>query len=295
MTATSVAGRVDLSAATPARRRRLARSVGQQKGIVIGGSIATLIMGMALAAPLLATHDPELIVGMDRLQAPSSAHFFGTDAQGRDVFSRVVYGARLSLGVGVAVALTTILAGTAIGLIAGYYRRVDGPIMRIMDGMMAFPGIILAIGIMAVRGAAVSNVILALTIVYTPRLARIVRSIVLGFRETQFVEAAQAIGNPGRRIVWRHLLPNCAAPLIVQASFVFAEAVLGEATLSFLGAGASPEIPSWGGMLNESKGILRQAPWTMLFPGVALTLTVFALNLLGDGLRDLLDPRLRHR
>lgn len=262
---------------------------------MIGGAIAGLLVVVALAAPLLATHDPELIAGLDRLQGPSRGHLFGTDGQGRDVFSRVVYGARLSLGVGVAVAVVTVLTGTAIGLIAGYYRRVDGPIMRLMDGMMAFPGIILAIGIMAVRGAEVSNVILALSIVYMPRLARIVRSIVLGFRETQFVEAAEAVGNPGRRIVWRHLLPNCAAPLIVQASFIFAEAVLGEATLSFLGAGASPEIPSWGGMLNESKGVLRQAPWTMLFPGMALTLTVFALNLLGDGLRDLLDPRLRHR
>lgn len=295
MTASSVAGNLDLSAASAARPRRPLGAIGRQKGVVIGGVVIAALVVVALLAPLLATHDPELIAGVDRLQAPSDQHFFGTDGQGRDVFSRILYGARLSLGVGFAVTVVTVLAGTAIGLIAGYYGRVDGPVMRVMDGMMAFPGIILAIGIMAVRGAAVSNVVLALSIVYVPRLARIIRSVVLGFRETQFVEAAQAIGNPDRRIVWRHLLPNCAAPLIVQASFVFAEAVIGEATLSFLGAGASPEIPSWGGMLNDSKGILRQAPWTMLFPGISLTLTVFALNLLGDGLRDLLDPRLRHR
>ncbi len=295
MTATTLAGNLDLTTARPAGRQRALIRIGQHKGIVIGGLIIIVMVVAALVAPLIATHDPELIVGVDRLQAPSGEHFFGTDGQGRDVFSRVIYGARLSLGVGFAVAIATVIAGTAVGLIAGYYRRIDGPIMRVMDGMMAFPGIILAIGIMAVRGAQVSNIVLALTIVYMPRLARIIRSIVLGFRESQFVEAAQAIGALNSRVLWRHILPNCAAPLIVQASFVFAEAIIGEATLSFLGAGASPGIPSWGVMLNESKGVLRQAPWTMLFPGIALTLTVFALNLLGDGLRDLLDPRLRHR
>ena len=295
MAATSVAGNINLSTARPSQRRRHLVRIGQQKGIVIGGLILIVIVAAALLAPLLTTHDPELIVGLDRLQAPNRDHLFGTDSQGRDVYSRVIYGARLSLGVGFAVSIATVIAGTAVGLIAGYYRRIDGPLMRVMDGMMAFPGIILAIGIMAVRGAQISNIVLALTVVYLPRLARIIRSIVLGFRESQFVEAAQAIGALNSRVLWRHILPNCAAPLIVQASFVFAEAIIGEATLSFLGAGASPGIPSWGVMLNESKGVLRQAPWSMLFPGIALTLSVFALNLLGDGLRDLLDPRLRHR
>ena len=158
---------------------------------------------------------------------------------------------------------------------------------------MAFPGIILAIGIMAVRGAQVSNVILALSVVATPRMARVVRGVVLGLREARFVEAARAIGNVDSRILWRHILPNCLSPLIVQSSFVFAEGVLGEAPLSFLGAGAPPNVPSWGTLLNDSKVFLEQAPWTMLSPDAALTLTVFALNLLGDGLRDLLDPRLR--
>ncbi len=293
MTGITIAGRP--AAARPVRRRGRLRAASRQKTIMFGGVTVALLILVALAAPVLATHNPQTIVGYARLKAPSDIHFFGTDGQGRDIYSRVVYGARLSLGIGFAVSLATILAGTLIGLIAGYYRRADAVIMRVMDGMMAFPGIILAIGIMAVRGAKISNIVLALTIVYTPRLARLVRSVVLSLREMQFVEAAQAIGNSNPRVLWRHILPNCLSPLIVQASFIFAEAVLGEATLSFLGAGAPPEIPSWGGMLNDSKSILRQAPWAMLFPGAALTLTVFALNLLGDGLRDLLDPRLRQR
>lgn len=279
-------------AALRIRRSPLAR-IKRQRNITFGGAILSALLLVAVIAPLIATHNPQTIVGFARLQGPSAIHFFGTDGQGRDIYSRIVYGARLSLGVGFAVAIATLIAGTLIGLTAGYYRRVDAILMRIMDGMMAFPGIILAIGIMAVRGAQISNVILALSVVATPRLARVVRSVVLGLRESQFVEAARAIGNVDSRVVWRHILPNCLSPLIVQSSFVFAEGVLGEATLSFLGAGAPPNIPSWGTMLNDSKVFLEQAPWTMLFPGAALTLTVFALNLLGDGLRDLLDPRLR--
>ncbi|MDP9371821.1 MAG: ABC transporter permease [Chloroflexota bacterium] len=293
MTGIAIAGRP--AAVRTAKRWGSLRAVSRQKTIMIGGVTIALLILVALSAPVIATHNPQTIVGYARLKGPSDIHFFGTDGQGRDIYSRVVYGARLSLGIGFAVSVATILAGTLIGLIAGYYRRADAVIMRVMDGMMAFPGIILAIGIMAVRGAKISNIVLALTIVYTPRLARLVRSVVLSLREMQFVEAAQAIGNPNPRVLWRHILPNCLSPLIVQASFIFAEAVLGEATLSFLGAGTPPEIASWGGMLNDSKSILRQAPWAMLFPGAALTLTVFALNLLGDGLRDILDPRLRQR
>jgi peptide/nickel transport system permease protein len=229
------------------------------------------------------------------MQPPNGLHLFGTDTQGRDVFSRVVYGARLSLTVGLAVSFSVLIVGTLIGLAAGYFPRLDTPFMRVMDGMMAFPGIILAIAIMAARGARVENVVLALSIVSAPRLARVVRSVVLTLRETQFIEAANSVGCTDVRIIWQHLLPNCFSPLIVQISFIFAEAVIGEASLSFLGAGAPPEIPSWGSMLNDSRVVLRQAPWTMMFPGTALTLTVFALNLLGDGLRDLLDPRLRRQ
>lgn len=282
-----------LAQARPARGRKWAYAMRRQKNIVVGAVVLILLILAALAAPLLATQDPELIVAYARLRGPSGIHFFGTDGQGRDVYSRIVYGARLSLSVGFSVAAATLAVGAFIGLTVGYYRRVDAVVMRVMDGMMAFPGIILAIGIMAVRGAKVSNVILALSIVATPRMVRVVRSVVLGLRETQFVEAARAIGNENTRILWRHILPNCLSPLIVQSSFVFAEGVLGEATLSFLGAGAPPNIPSWGSMLNDSKVFLQNAPWTMIFPGLALTLTVFALNLLGDGLRDLFDPRLR--
>ncbi len=267
----------------------------RQRNIAVGAVALGFIVIVAIFAGQIAPHDPNLITPVERLLEPTSNHPFGTDGQGRDVFSRMVYGARLSLGVGFAVAIATSVAGTLIGLAAGFYPRVDAVVMRVMDGMMAFPGVILAIGVMAVRGAQISNIILALTIVNAPRMARIVRSVVLGVAESQFVEAARATGLTGPRILLRHILPNCLSPLIVQASFVFAEAVLGEATLSFLGAGAPADVPSWGTMLNESKLFLSQAPWTMLAPGAALTLTVFALNLLGDGLRDTLDPRLRHR
>ncbi len=294
MTATTLSTATEAPSSGEMRRRTFSRVI-RHKGALIGGVVIVLLVAAAILAPVLATHDPERIVGLDRLQGPSAEHLFGTDSQGRDVFSRVLYGARLSLGVGFAVAFATSVVGTIIGLISGYYRRADGAIMRVMDGMMAFPGIVLAIGIMAVRGAQISNIILALTVVFTPRLARVVRSVVLGFRESQFVEAAEAMGNHHSRVLWRHILPNCLAPLVVQASFVFAEAVIGEATLSFLGAGAPADVSSWGVMLNESKGVLRQAPWTMLFPGTVLTVSVFALNLFGDGLRDLLDPRLRQQ
>lgn len=267
----------------------------RHKQILIGGAILLVMILSAVLAAVITTNSPTLINGYVRLRAPNEYYFFGTDNQGRDVYSRTVYGARLSLQVGFLTSALTIVCGTLVGMIAGYYRRTEGVIMRITDGMMAFPGIILAIGIMAVRGPSVSNVVIALTIVSTPRVVRLVRSVVMGLRESPMVEAAIATGNPNSRVLWRHILPNIVSPLIVQASFVFAEAVLAEAALSFLGAGAPPEIPSWGNMLADSKNLLRQAPWTMFFPGAALALTVFALNLLGDGLRDLLDPRLRQR
>lgn len=267
----------------------------RHKQILIGGAILVVLLFGALFAELVTTNSPTLINGYVRLREPNEYYFFGTDSQGRDVYSRVIFGARLSLQVGVLTSVLTIIVGTLFGLIAGYYRRLDGVVMRVTDGMMAFPGIILAIGIMAVRGASVSNVVIALTVVSTPRVVRLVRSVVMGLRESPMVESAIALGNPNPRVLWRHVLPNTLSPLIVQASFIFAEAVLAEATLSFLGAGAPPEIPSWGSMLADSKNLLLPAPWTMFFPGAALALTVFALNLLGDGLRDMLDPRLRQR
>jgi peptide/nickel transport system permease protein len=272
---------------------RLAQVTTRYKGIPVGGLVLLAVIVVALAAPLLTGIEPTALNPRGRLSPPSAQHLFGTDNFGRDVFSRTVWGARLSLEIGFLVSALTVLLGTVVGLTAGYFRRLDTPIMRLMDSMMAFPGIVLAIGLMAALGASKFNVITALTVVYTPRMARVVRSIVLSIREMQFVEAAQAQGTSSPRILLRHILPNCLSPLIVQGTFIFAEAVLGEASLSFLGAGTPPYIPSWGNMLGEARAYLRDAPWTMLFPGLSLTLTVLALNLLGDGIRDVLDPRLR--
>jgi peptide/nickel transport system permease protein len=286
---------IDVAARRPGWLSRARQGMRRHRNMVIGGGLLLLVVLAAILAPVLMTHDPTFQDPRARLLEPSRDYLFGTDGQGRDVYSRVVKGAQLSLIVGISVSAATALLGGFIGLVTGFVPRVDAPVMRIMDGLMAFPGIILAIGIMAVRGAEVTNVILALTVVNTPRMARVVRSVVLGLSKTQFVEAAESAGCSVWRVLGVHLLPNSLSPLIVQASFVFAEAVLGEATLSFLGAGAPPEVPSWGGMLSESRLFLSQAPWTMIAPGAALTITVFALNLLGDGLRDMLDPRLRHR
>jgi peptide/nickel transport system permease protein len=273
--------------------RSLSQTIIRHKGIPVGGIVLVAVVVVALASPLLTTISPTALNPAGRLAPPNGVHLFGTDNFGRDVFSRTVWGARLSLEIGFLVSALTVLVGTAVGLLAGYFRRLDTPIMRLMDSMMAFPGIVLAIGLMAALGPSKYNVMTALTVVYTPRMARVVRSIVLIIREMQFVEAVRAQGTANLRILLRHILPNCLSPLIVQGTFVFAEAVLGEASLSFLGAGTPPYIPSWGNMLGEARAYLRDAPWTMLFPGLSLTVTVLALNLLGDGIRDLLDPRLR--
>jgi len=228
-----------------------------------------------------------------RLLTPSARHWFGTDDVGRDVWSRVIYGARLSMLVGGSVVLLSVAGGLVVGLLGGYYRAVDNVVMRVMDGLMAFPGIILAIALMASLGPSVTNVIVALGIVYVPRVARIVRGSVLVIRETPYVEAARALGVADTTILWRHILPNCLSPVIVQGSFIFAAAVLGEAALSFLGVGAPPYVPSWGNVLAEGRLYLQQAPWLTLFPGAAIMATILGLNLFGDGLRDLLDPKLR--
>jgi peptide/nickel transport system permease protein len=290
--ATNVAAAQPVTRASARARWRLPPAF-RHRSTVIGSIIIVLIVLMAITAPLLATHDPMLLDPVERLTAPNAEHLLGTDNFGRDTFSRVVFGSRLSLLVGIGVSLMTVLFGTLIGLIAGYFPRVDGIIMRAMDGLMAFPGVILALAIMAAIGPRVENVLVALTVVYTPRLARVVRSVVLSVRRTQYVDAALAIGVDTPRILMRHILPNCHAILIVQATFIFAEAVLGEAGLSFLGVGTPPDIPSWGNMLGEARAYLASAPWTMLAPGAALMLAVLGLNLVGDGIRDLLDPRLR--
>jgi peptide/nickel transport system permease protein len=268
-------------------------TVLRNRRLVIGSVLLLGVLLVAVLAQVLATHDPLLVRSEIRLSPPSAEHRFGTDNFGRDLFSRTVYGARLSLLVGGVVALLAALAGTTMGLLGGYYQRVDIVLMRIMDGMMAFPGIVLAVGIMAAMGPHVANVIVALAIVQTPRVVRVVRSVVISLRNMQYVEAARCMGVSDWRMLLRHILPNCISPLVVQCTFIFSEAVLGEASLSFLGVGAPPEIPSWGVILGEARLYIRNAPWMIFLPGTALTLTVLALNLVGDGIRDWLDPRIR--
>ena len=268
-------------------------TVLRNRRLVIGSVLLLGVLLVAVLAQLLATHDPLLVRSEIRLSPPSAEHRFGTDNFGRDLYSRTVYGARLSLLVGGVVALLAALAGTSMGLLAGYYQRADIVLMRIMDGMMAFPGIVLAVGIMAAMGPHVANVIVALSIVQTPRVVRVVRSVVISLRNMQYVEAARCMGVSDWRLLLRHILPNCISPLVVQCTFIFSEAVLGEASLSFLGVGAPPEIPSWGVILGEARLYIRNAPWMIFLPGTALTLTVLSLNLVGDGIRDWLDPRVR--
>jgi peptide/nickel transport system permease protein len=264
----------------------------RRKTTLVGAVIMALMLAVGLLAPVIGG-DPAHMDVAGRLAAPSRAHWFGTDDVGRDVWSRVVYGARLSLLVGVAVVVLSFLVGVVCGLVAGYYRSLDNLVMRVMDGLMAFPAIVLAIALMAALGPSVVNVIAAIAVVYSPRVARVVRGSVLVIRETSYVEAARALGASDLILIARHILPNCLSPVIVQGSFVFAAAVLTEAALSFLGVGVPPYVPSWGVILSEGRLYIQQAPWLVLYPGAAIMLTIFGLNLFGDGLRDLLDPKIR--
>jgi peptide/nickel transport system permease protein len=266
--------------------------LARRRTTVVGAVLMTLMIGVGVLAPLIGG-DPAHMDVAGRLAAPGRAHWFGTDDVGRDVWSRVVYGARLSLLVGVAVVVLSFVVGVVCGVVAGYYRRLDNVVMRVMDGLMAFPAIVLAIALMAALGPSVINVIVAIAVVYSPRVARVVRGSVLVIRETSYVEAARALGASDFTLIARHVLPNCLSPVIVQGSFVFAAAVLTEAALSFLGVGVPPYVPSWGVILAEGRLYIQQAPWLVLYPGVAIMLTIFGLNLFGDGLRDLLDPKIR--
>jgi peptide/nickel transport system permease protein len=261
--------------------------------VVGGGAVFVLFLAVAVLAGSLATHQPTRLDPPNRLQPPGARNLFGTDEFGRDVYSLVLHGSRLSLLVGGVTMVFTSLGGVAIGLAAGYYRRLDVVLMRFMDGLMAFPAILLAIALMAVRGPGVWNVIVALSVVYTPRTAMLIRSTVLSLRELDYVQAARALGRSDVSIASRHILPNCLAPLLVQGTFIFAYAVLAEAILGFLGVGVPPYVPSWGNVIASGKNVIREAFWVSLFPGVALTVAGLSLNLLGDGLRDTLDPRLR--
>jgi peptide/nickel transport system permease protein len=248
---------------------------------------------LALLADALSPYNPTRLYPGQRLRPPGSANLLGTDEFGRDILSLVLHGSRVSLLVGGVTMVLTSLGGVMIGLIAGYYRRLDIVVMRVMDGLMAFPAILLAIALMAARGPGVWNVILSLSVVYLPRTAMLIRSTALSVRELDYVLAAQALGRSGLGIAFRHILPNCIGPLLVQGTFIFAYAVLAEAILGFLGVGVPPYVPSWGNVIASGKNVIREAFWVSLFPGLALTLSGLALNLLGDGLRDVLDPRLR--
>jgi peptide/nickel transport system permease protein len=273
---------------------RLAEFCRRNPTMLAGIVIIAAMAAIALAAPLIAPH-PLAINPIDRLKPPSPGHPFGTDMLGRDVFARTVHGGRVSLVVGFSVALLTTLFGTAIGLVAGYLRRLDGPIMRVMDGLMAVPGILLAIAVMAIASASVTNVVVAIAIAEVPRMVRLVRSVVLSIREQPYVEAAISIGTRTPKLILRHILPNTIPPMTVQATYVCASAMITEAILSFLGAGTPPEIPSWGNIMAEGRQFFELTPWIILFPGLFLALTVLAVNLVGDGLRDTLDPRVARR
>ncbi|WP_300303249.1 ABC transporter permease [Ferrovibrio sp.] len=261
----------------------------------MGGVLLAIIVVLIVLAPWIAPFDPMEIDPIMRLRPPSTENLFGTDALGRDILSRVLWGGRVSLFVGFTVAVAATGIGLSIGLLAGYLRRGDEVIMRVMDGLMAVPGILLAIVLMTLTRGSITAVVIAITVPEVPRVVRLARSLVLSVRNQTYVEAAVAMGTSEPRILVRHILPNVAAPLIVQATFVMASAIMIEAYLGFLGIGTPPEIPSWGNMMAEARSTISIGLWAMLFPGIMLALTVLAINLCGDRLRDILDPRLARR
>lgn len=284
------------------RRGRVRTFVRRNPTIVIGGAMLGLMLVVALLAPWI-SGDPFTVNPSNRLRTPelsslldgSSKARFGTDNLGRDVFARTVWGARVSLLVGMSVALFATSIGLVIGLLAGYFRRLDTIVMRVMDALMAIPGILLAIALVALTRGGVPVVIFAITVPEIPRVVRLVRAVVLTVRERPFIDAAVSVGSRPTKVIFRHILPNTVAPLIVQATYICASAILTEAGLSFLGAGVPPEIPTWGNMIAQARLFLARAPWTIFFPGACLAMVVLAINLLGDGLRDRLDPRLARR
>lgn len=304
------AGLTQVDAVPQARARTsLLARVLRNWSVRLGGGVLVLLVLVAIAAPWLGTIDPtamdpasaNLLPGataeFSDLSGDTFQHFFpmGTDSLGRDTWSRVVYGARVSLSVGVSVALLALAGGAMVGVAAGYFRRLDNPVMRAMDSLMAIPSILFAITLMALWRPTLLTVIVAITIPEIPRVARLVRSIVLTVREEPYVEAAISLASPTARILWRHIMPNAIAPLIVQGTYVCAAAILVEAILSFLGVGLPPDIPTWGNVMADGRMQFNQFPHTVLFPGVFLALTVLAVNIMGDGLRDTLDPKFNKR
>jgi len=267
------------------------RKININSGIVIGGVLLTLMVLASILAPVLVPYSPTKGEIGEMFSPPSAAHLLGTDNYGRDVLTRVLWGGRVSYKVGITTVVLTVLAGSFIGLLSGYYKKVDAIVMRLVDGLTAFPAMVLAMALMAVFGKSDSNLIFALTIVYIPGMTRVIRSSVMSVKYSEYVEAARAIGCSNSRIMVQHILPNIISPLIVQATLVFGYAVLAEAGLSYLGMGTQPPMPSWGNMLNEGRNFMTTAPWLTVVPGIFIFLTVLALNILGDGLRDLLDPK----
>lgn len=282
-------------AAPVAQRHWLREAVRRHPTVIAGSLILLLMVAIAVLAPYLGTVDPLTVAPVKRLRFPSELYWFGTDAYGRDVYSRTLYGARVSLEVGIGVALLSTVIGLAIGLVTGFSRLADSIVMRVMDGLMSIPPVLLAIALMALTKASLGNVVLAITISEVPRVARLVRGVVLSLREQPFVEAAMAAGTGFFRTLWRHILPNTLAPVLVQATFICASAMITEAVLSFIGAGTPPQIPSWGNIMAEGRSYFQIKPYLIIFPGIFLSLTVLAVNLVGDGLRDALDPRLARR
>jgi peptide/nickel transport system permease protein len=260
--------------------------------VAIGGALLLALVLIGIFAPYLWTVDPTALAPSRRLRAPSADHWFGTDALGRDIYSRVMYGTRVSLTVGLSVALLATLAGLTIGLVSGFVRWADGIVMRIMDGLMSIPPILLAIALMALTRGSVGNVIMAITVAEIPRVSRLVRSVVLSLREQAYVDAAIASGTRAPMIILRHILPNTMAPMLVQATYVCASAMIVESILSFIGAGTPPTIPSWGNIMAEGRALWQVKPYIVFFPAAFLSVTVLAVNLVGDGLRDALDPRM---
>ena len=298
MTAVPTPAELEAAAALEPPARTFAVDVWRRfrraPGAVAGAVVVLLIVLLAVCAPLVAPSDPLAQSVAQGAQPPSSAHWFGTDKLGRDIFARILYGARISIRIGFVAVGLAITAGTLIGLVAGYAGRcVESALMGAMDVMLAFPSIILAIGITTILGPSINNLMLAVGIVYVPQYARLARSSVLSVKEHEYVEAARAIGAPTRTILARHVLPNILAPLLVQATLGIATAELEAAGLSYLGLGARPPAPEWGAMLNDARDYWLSAPWALIFPGVSITLLVLGFNLLGDGLRDALDPKQR--
>ncbi|WP_105382777.1 ABC transporter permease [Neorhizobium alkalisoli] len=288
---------VDVVTTNPApvlgEKYRFLRRLLKRKTVAIGLVVLAIFVLLAALAPWVAPFSPSKLSIVNRLKPPGELYWFGTDEFGRDIFSRTIHAGRLSLLVGFAVVMLSAAIGVTLGLLAGFFQKLDTPIARLIDAMMAFPDILLAIALVAALGPSLVTVILALAIVYAPRLARVVRASTLVIRELPYVEAAKALGISTFHIMTRHVLRNLVSPILVQGTFLFASAMLAEAGLSFLGLGVSPEIPTWGTMISGGRQYIGQADWMTYFPGLAIILCVLSLQMVGDGLRDMLDPRLR--